>query len=84
VRQLLAFRGFTRDSQRVLAAVYELALVGIELRSHFGLRIIFRGLKRLKLKIAMFTDPDGNWSAFYDAQVALLHDCSLTHLTGRA
>jgi hypothetical protein len=84
MKQLFAFRGFTHNPQGVLAAFYGLALVGIELRSHFGLRIIFRGLKRLKLKIAMFTDADGNWSTFYDPQVALLHDCSLVHLAGRA
>jgi len=48
--------------------------VGIELRSHFGFRIIFRRLTRLELKIAIITDADGNWSTFYDPKVSRWHD----------
>jgi hypothetical protein len=81
--RLLVLRCLTHDPQSILTAIYRLALVGIELRSHFGFRIIFRGLTGLKLKIATFTDADGNWSTFYEPQVALLHNCSLAHLLGR-
>ena len=84
MKRLFAFRRFAHDPQGVLTAVYGLALMGIELCSHFGFRIIFCWLMRLKLKIAVFTDADGNWSTFYDPKVALLHDCSLAHLAGRA
>lgn len=75
MKRLLAFRGFSHDPQRILAAVHRLALVGIELCLNIGI---------LELSIAPFTHADGRRALLYDPQFALLHDSSLAHLAGRA
>jgi hypothetical protein len=84
VKQLLVFRRFTHDPDGILAAVYRLALVGIERRLDFLLRVTLGCLARLELGIATFAYADGWERRFYDPQFALLHDCSLTHQAGRA
>ena len=79
---LLTFRGFPHDSQSVLTAVYQLALVSIKLRPNIG---AWRGKAGLELSIAPFTYADcWKWGFLYDPQFALPHDCSLAHLVGRA
>jgi hypothetical protein len=72
VRRLFVFGSFTHDPQSVLAAVYGLAFVGIEL----ALNII-----ALELSVASFADAK---SLFHDPQFALRHDCSLAHAVGEA
>jgi hypothetical protein len=72
-RVLFAFGRFAHDPQSILAAVYGLALVGIELGLHIGTR---------ELGIATFAHTDGREVSLYDSQIALRHDCSLAHLVG--
>ena len=82
MKRLLAFRGFPHNSQRVLTAVCQIALVSIELRPNIG---AWRGKAGLELSIAPFTYADGwKWGFLNDPQFALPHDCSLAHLVGRA
>ena len=73
--RLLVLGRFAHDPQRVLTAVYRLALVGIELC--LNIRI-------LELSVAPLAYADGRRGLFYDPQFALLHDCSLAHHAGRA
>jgi hypothetical protein len=61
---------------RVLTAVQPLALVRIKLRSHFGFRIIFQGLARRELSVAVLTDADCPRRGFYDSKVARWHETS--------
>ena len=70
-RQLFVFRGFAHDSQRVLAAIYRLAFVRVELRLH---------VRPFELSIAPFAYADGWRSSLHDPQVALCHNPSLAHL----
>ena len=79
--RLLVLDRFAHDPQSVLAAIYRLALVCVKLHLNLG---AWRWKVRLELSIAPFAYPDGRWGPLYDAQLALLHDCSLAHLTGRA
>ena len=80
--QLFAFGGFAHDPQRVLAAVYGLALVSIKLYLKGGVRI---RKTRLELGIATFAYTDGRGrSFFHDPQASIRHDASLAHLAGRA
>lgn len=72
MKRLLAFRGFAHDPQSVLAAVYRLALVGIELRLNVGI---------IELSIASFADAKAR---FDDPQFALRHVQSLAHREGWA
>jgi hypothetical protein len=82
MKQLLAFRGFAHDPQGVLTAVYELALVGIELCPNVGFGKQNAGLK---LGIAAFANTYGGERSFlHDPQFALLHDSSLAHRIGMA
>jgi hypothetical protein len=60
-----------------LAAIYEVALVGIERRSDFFLRVILRGIARLELRIAAFADTDGRERWLYDSELEFLHDPSV-------
>jgi hypothetical protein len=86
VTRLFVFRRLLHDPQSVLAAVYCLALVGIKSGPDFILRLIFSisELTRLELSIASFADAD-TWNvSLYDAELALLHNCSLAHSAGRA
>ena len=64
MKQLLAFSGLAHDPQSVLAAVYQFALVSVEL----CLNIISRRRKAgLELGIAVFAHADGGGRAsFYD------------------
>jgi hypothetical protein len=79
---LLTFGRFAHDPQRILAAVYGFALVGIKLYLKVGVGI---RKTRLELGIATFTYTDGRGRAsFYDPQASLLHDASLAHVIGRA
>ncbi len=81
-RYLLAFGRLTHDPQSVLAGVYRFALVILKLYLNVGVRIRKAGLE---LDIATFTDTDGWRRGFlHDPQFALLHDCSLAQLAGRA
>ncbi len=81
MKHLLAFRGLPHDPQGVLTAVCQLALVGIKLSLNIG---AWRRKARLELSVAPFAYADGRRGPLYDAQLALLHDCSLAHLAGRA
>ncbi len=81
MKQLLVFSGLAHDAQGILAAVHWLALVGIELLGNIKLCVGHAGLE---LNIAAFADADGRRALLYDPQLALLHDCSLAHLVGRA
>jgi hypothetical protein len=74
-KQLLAFRSFAHDPQGILAAVYGLALMGIELGLNIGI---------LELSVAPFAYADGRRTLLHDPQFACRHDCSLAHLAGRA
>lgn len=78
--KLLVFCCLTHDSQRVLAAVCGLALVGIKLRPNIDIWERFAGLE---LSIAAFADADSRRGLFYDPQLALLHNCSLAHSAWR-
>jgi hypothetical protein len=66
--RLFVFGRFANDPQRILTAIYRLALVGIKL----CLNAI-----ALELCVASFTDADGRRGLFYDPQFALCHDLSL-------
>ena len=72
--RLLVFGRFAHDPEGILAAVYRLAFVGVELCLKVG---------TLKLSVAPFADGDGRRGWFYDSQFALLHGFSLAHLAGR-
>ena len=72
---LFAFRGLADDPQSILAAIYRLALVGVELCLKVG---------SLELGIAPFADGDGRRGWFHDPQFALRHDFSLAHSARRA
>ena len=80
-QHLLAFRGLPHDPQGVLTAVCQLALMRVELRLNMGL---CGGNARLELGVAPLAYTDSGRHSFYDPQFALLHDCSLAHLAGRA
>ena len=82
--RLLVFCGLADDSQGVLAAVYEFALVGIERCLDFFLCVIWRRVARLKLRIAAFADAYSREWGLHDSQLTFLHDRSLAHLAGRA
>lgn len=71
-KMLLVFCGFTHDSQSVLAAIYGLALMGVELCLNIGIA---------EFGAATFADPK---PLFYDPQFALRHDCSLAQAEGTA
>ena len=75
MKPLLVFRSFADDPQGVLAAVYGLALMGVKLCLNIGI---------LELSVAPFAYADGWRALLYDSQFALLHECSLAHLAGRA
>lgn len=82
MNQLLTFRGFAHDPQRILAAVHRLALVGFVLRCNIGQRIM---LARLELSVAAFAHTDNRGRGFFDdPQSSICHDASLAHLAGRA
>jgi hypothetical protein len=76
--RLFAFRRFAHDAQGVLTAVHQFGLVGIKLR----LNIDKAG--RLELRITSFTDADGWRALLHNSELALMHDCSLAQLAGRA
>ena len=61
------FGSFSNNPHGVLAAVYRLAPMGVELCLNIG---------ALKLSVAPFTDAK---PLFHDPQFALRHDCSLAH-----
>lgn len=69
------------DSQSVLATVYKLAPVGVELCLNIDIWERFAGPE---LSIATFADADSWRGLLYDPQFATLHDCSLTHSAGEA
>jgi hypothetical protein len=69
MKRLLAFRSFAHDPQRVLAAVRQLALMGIER----GLNI---GVCTVKLGATTFADGKSG-ILFHDPQFALCHEYSL-------
>jgi len=86
---LFAFRRFPHDPQRVLAAVYGLALVGVKMvanTSQGRVRVRQRLDCHSELSVAALADskhrnPPGT---FYDSKIALGHVQSLAHLAGRA
>jgi hypothetical protein len=67
---LLAFRSFAHDAKGVLAAIYWLALVRVELSLN-----VFA----LELSVASFTHADGWRGWLDDSEVSLRHDRSLAH-----
>ena len=71
--RLFVFRGLAHDPQRILATVYRLAFVGVEL----CLKI-----STLELSITPFADGEGRRGWFYDSKFAL-HGFSLAHSAGR-
>ena len=71
MRALLIFGRFAHDPQRILTAVYRLALVGVEL-----------GLNTLAFELRATSFADAK-ALFHDPQFSLLHNCSLAHLAGR-
>ncbi len=71
--RLFIFGRFAHDSQGILAAVGQFALMNIELCLNIGI---------LKLSVAPFADANGWRSLLYNPQFALRHDCSLAHLGG--
>jgi hypothetical protein len=75
VKLLLSVRRFAHDPQSVLAAIYRLALVGIELCLNIGV---------FKLSIAALTYADSRRGLLYDPQLALGHVQSLAHREGLA
>jgi hypothetical protein len=74
--KLLSFGRFAHDPQSVLAAVYRLAFVGIELRLHVG---------AFELRIASHADGQNGFAVFslYDPQLAIRHGFGLAHPAGR-
>jgi hypothetical protein len=80
--QLLTFRRFAHDPQRVLAAVHRLALVGFKLGGNIGSRIM---LARFELSIAAFAHSDNRRRGFFnDPQTPVRHEASLAHMAGVA
>jgi hypothetical protein len=80
--ELLTLRGLAHDPQRVLAAVYRCALVGIELYLNSG-KWVWK--VRLELGVASLAYANG-WGRVFldDPQASVRHDASLAHLAGRA
>jgi hypothetical protein len=77
---LLAFRGLAHDPQRVLGAICQRALVSLKLYLNIGVWI---RKARLELGITAFAYADGRGRpSFYDPQVSVRHDASLTHPGG--
>ncbi len=72
--RLLVFGSFTHDPQSILATVYGLALVGVELCLKIG---------SLELSITPFADGNGRRGWFYDSKFAL-HGFSLAQSARRA
>jgi hypothetical protein len=79
--RLLIFRSLAHDAEGVLAGIHRLALVRIKLCLNIG---TWRRKARLELSVAPFAYADGRRGPLYNAQLALLHDCSLAHLAGMA
>jgi hypothetical protein len=70
--RLFIFGRFAHDPQRILAAVGQFALVGIECGFNFLLRF------GLELQVAAFANTEQWRGFFYDSQFALWHNPSLT------
>ena len=70
MRRLFIFGGLAHDAKGVLAAIYRLALVCVELRLD---------VLALELSTASFTHADGWWGLLDDSEVSLRHDRSLAH-----
>jgi hypothetical protein len=85
MKQLLTFRGFLHDPQCVLATVYRLTFVGIELPLNVRLGISTVRVSG-KLCVATLTDSERRNipNSLYDPKVATGHDSSLAHLAGSA
>jgi hypothetical protein len=81
---LFPFRRLAHDPRGILAAICQLALMGIELGLHIGFGVIFEDFIGMELRIAEFTDTEGNRSSFYDTQFPLLHGFSLAYLAEMA
>ena len=84
MRRLLAFSGFTHDTQGVLAAIHPLAFMGIEQFDDFRLRVNLCGSAGLELRIAALAHADDRRGLLYDPQLALGHVQSLAHREGWA
>jgi hypothetical protein len=69
--RLFIFGRFAHDPQRILAAVGQFALVGIECGFNFLLRF------GLELQITAFANANHRCGLFYDSQLTLWHDLSL-------
>ncbi len=61
---------FAHDSQGILAAVGQFALMGIEL---------YLNIIAFELGVAAFTYANGGRGLLHDPQFALLHNCSLAY-----
>ncbi len=79
---LLVFRSFAHDSQRVLANIYGLARVSIELLSNHSRCVLYReffALGDLELLIAIRANSEMGSRAdtLYDTKFSFQHDLSL-------
>jgi hypothetical protein len=70
MKRLFSLSRLTHDSQRILAAVRQFALVRLKLRFH---------IRALELGVTSFAYANGWRSSLYDPQVTLCHDSSLAH-----
>ena len=74
--RLLVFRCFTHDSQRVLTAVREFALVRVELLLNSGFIGRAERSHGGKLHVAVFADAE-LWGFAHDPKFSLCHTLSL-------
>jgi hypothetical protein len=83
--RLLIFGSFAHDAQGVLATVYRLAAVCVELLLDGRLRVAHVGVSR-ELRVAPFADSEHRDvpNPFHDPKIALWHTESLAHSAGRA
>ncbi|PYX82528.1 MAG: hypothetical protein DMG70_14530 [Acidobacteria bacterium] len=74
MKQLLTFCGLSHDSQGVLAAIDQLALMGVELFLDGGLGIPHLGVSP-ELRVTAFTDSEHRNvpNSFHDPKITLWH-----------
>jgi hypothetical protein len=84
VKRLLAFGRFAHDPQGILAAIYRLALVCIELRLDLLSRVIKILIARQKGLVAVLASACHWVAESNDAEATLWHGYSLAHLARRA
>jgi hypothetical protein len=82
--RLLIFGRFAHDSDGILAAIHQFALMSIECGVNFHRRLVWVSATGFELSITAFADPECQGSFLYDPKAAYLHDFSLAHLAKRA